>query len=217
MLDNTLYKPVEYNGCKCLVSRNGEVFTIGKGEKFVRREWRYNADGYPVVSAVGYCGKKKIYRSLQVHILVALAWVPNPENKPEVNHKDFNRQNPVYSNLEWVTHEENIRYSKNANRYPSHFGKDNPNFGNKKLSEKYAKDKLLSKEKQSRPGGKNGRAKTCIMFDKEDNAFGPYACQRDAIEELIRIGIVAFTQNKEHVIKCLKRIEGYKGYRIQLF
>lgn len=38
MLNNTLYKPVEYNGCKCLVSRNGEVFTIGKGEKFVRRE-----------------------------------------------------------------------------------------------------------------------------------------------------------------------------------
>lgn len=93
MLNNTLYKPVEY-GCKCLVSRKGDVFTIGKGEKFVRREWRYNADGYPVVSAIGYRGKKKIYRSLQVHILVALAWVPNPENKPEVNHKDFNRQNP---------------------------------------------------------------------------------------------------------------------------
>lgn len=55
MLDNTLYKPVEYNGCKCLVSRKGDVFTIGKGEKFVRREWRYDADGYPVVSAIGYC------------------------------------------------------------------------------------------------------------------------------------------------------------------
>lgn len=216
MLNNTLYKPVEYNGCKCLVSRKGDVFTIGKGEKFVRREWRYNADGYPVVSAIGYCDKKKIYRSLQVHILVALAWVPNPENKPEVNHKDFNRKNPVYSNLEWVTHEENIRYSKNANRYPSRFGKDNPNFGNKKLSEKYTKDKLLSKEKQSRPGKQNGRAKKCIMLDLEGNCIGKYDYQREAVEELIRIGIVDSSQNKESVIKYLKKNNGYKGYKIQL-
>ena len=41
---------------------------------------------------------------------------PNdPENKVEVNHKDFNRMNPRFDNLEWTTHKENIDYSINEN------------------------------------------------------------------------------------------------------
>ena len=39
-------------------------------------------------------------------------FIENPENKPEVNHKDFNRQNNKLENLEWVTHRENSLYSR---------------------------------------------------------------------------------------------------------
>lgn len=53
-----------------------------------------------------------------VHRLVANAFVPNPENKPNVNHKDFNPANNCTHNLEWTTQVENIEYSVRAGRNP---------------------------------------------------------------------------------------------------
>ena len=45
-----------------------------------------------------------------IHRLVAQAFIPNPANKPFINHLDCNRQNNCVDNLEWVTHKENIQY-----------------------------------------------------------------------------------------------------------
>jgi hypothetical protein len=57
-----------------------------------------------------------VYKSFKIHRLVADAFIPNPENKHEVNHIDGNKQNNMVSNLEWVTSSENMKHAASINR-----------------------------------------------------------------------------------------------------
>ena len=61
-----------------------------------------------------------------IHRLVAEAFIPNPNNLPEVNHKDTNRYNNSVENLEWITHGDNIKYSYTMNNR-SALGESNAN------------------------------------------------------------------------------------------
>lgn len=207
------FREIEYNGAKFKVNKNGIVYNWKISLKsWQLANWRHNADGYWVVNA--YNPNKKHSFVVGVHILVARAFIPNPDNLPEVNHKDFNRENSCDWNLEWVTHHENVLYSRKANRYPSQKGELNSNFGNRKLSKKYAEDKSLAKEKQSRPLGQNGRAKKCVLL-QGNKVLGEFNCQREAAYFLFTNNLLRNkVKNPEGIIVKLKRIEGYKGYKL---
>lgn len=84
-------------------------------------------DGY--VRILLFDGQK--YKAKYVHILVAKAFVPNPENKPEVNHIDANKSHNTSDNLEWVTRQENHFHAvahglKPINPTIGKYGNDNP-------------------------------------------------------------------------------------------
>jgi hypothetical protein len=67
---------------------------------------------------------------ISIHKLVALVFIPNPQNKPQINHKDGNKSNNNYTNLEWCTSKENQNHSS-INGFTA-FGEKN---GNNKLKE----------------------------------------------------------------------------------
>lgn len=88
-----------------------EVSNLGRVCSFKGRypkimKLRNNRWGYPYVTL--YTDGKHVMK--KVHRLVAEAFVPNPENKPEVNHIDEDKLNNTAENLEWVTHRENINH-----------------------------------------------------------------------------------------------------------
>ena len=69
---------------------------------------KQNNDGRGYMSVI-LCLNGKIKKYL-VHRLVAQAFIPNPDNLPEVNHKDENPENNSVTNLEWCDHSYNINY-----------------------------------------------------------------------------------------------------------
>lgn len=54
--------------------------------------------------------------NILLHVMVARAFIPNPDDRPEVNHLDLNPKNCVQGNLEWATHKRNIEHARDGGR-----------------------------------------------------------------------------------------------------
>ncbi len=92
----------------------------------------------PILKTNGYsCVSIKIdfekYKCFSIHRLVAKYFIPNPLNKPNVNHKDFDRSNNCVDNLEWVTQSEN-NYWSSENISKSHKGRKMTSITREKMS-----------------------------------------------------------------------------------
>lgn len=91
------------------ISNKGQVKSLGNGQTNSKErilKTRKNKRGYIQVN-FSKDGKRKMF---YVHRLVAEAFIPNPENKPIINHKsEIKTQNNV-ENLEWVSYKENSNY-----------------------------------------------------------------------------------------------------------
>ena len=91
------------------VTSCGKVWSY-KSKKFLAQ--RYDKNGYLRVTL---CHEGKMITKF-VHQLVAMAYIPNPEGKKTVNHKDEVKTHNYLNNLEWMTHKENLLYGTGRER-----------------------------------------------------------------------------------------------------
>lgn len=105
-----------FEGLKIKVYDNGQIETLNhinirKNGRIDNRKGKVlkpkiNKYGYQVITL----SKNGIRKTYTIHQLVAKAFIPNPENKKTINHKDGNKMNNYVDNLEWATEKENQQH-----------------------------------------------------------------------------------------------------------
>ena len=109
---NEVWKNIDGYEGKYQISNLGRVKSLQRwsGTKYYNREQILNnyvnkKNGYVYV----YLTKNNKSKNIRLHKIVADAFIPNPNNLPQINHKDGNKQNNCFENLEWCSCSYNIK------------------------------------------------------------------------------------------------------------
>lgn len=107
------WKPVPGYEGSYLINKSGSVVSVKR---------RYRKHEKVISQCLSKKGYYSVYLNLKskrkghlTHRLVAMAFIPNPKDKQEVNHIDCNTKNNHVSNLEWSTHQENMQHALSNN------------------------------------------------------------------------------------------------------
>jgi len=152
-----------------------EVNEMGEVRSVLMLKQSLTTWGYKRTSA--YIGGNR-ENQVPVHRLVALAFIPNPENKPCVNHINSDRSDNRVENLEWVTHKENSKHASDRKRLP--IGEDHHN--SRLSNSAVIKIKSLVESKThtlAEIAAMNGVSVSCISYIARGYRSGDKATQGD--------------------------------------
>ena len=125
MVDIEIWKPIKGYEDRYMVSTKGRIKSIERvviGKDGISRRVNEKIKE-PTLSPIGYyvvsLWKGNSSRLEYVHRLIATAFIKNPNNYPHINHKDGNKRNNSLENLEWCTHEQNLRHAREHGLFKS--------------------------------------------------------------------------------------------------
>ena len=196
------------------VSSDGRVFSkrFRKGHDIKELTQRMSNSGYLQVGLAINKHPTMFY----VHRLVAEAFIPNPEGKPQVNHKDLNKCNNNVQNLEWATQEENCSHfreqpvvcpSKTSSCSGTLYHRKTPIAKCRSLvqARKYCK-KVFNCSLTLINGVEMNKAHDLIFYrDTEQRSFEQFLSDISSYKESV----------SEELISRLKREKGFAGYVVE--
>ena len=125
MSSNEIWKPIKGFEGLYEVSNLGRIKALkrkkncNKGWGWVKEHIMKQTTANSEYYRVPLTNKEHIKKYYLVHRLVAIAFIPNPKELPQVNHIDGNKLNSKVENLEWCTRQENIRHAYKIGLNPS--------------------------------------------------------------------------------------------------
>ena len=91
-----------------------DYYADTKGNIYSKRKFKKLTKIKQYEDKQGYLRVKISQQTKKVHRLIAQTFIPNPENKSTVNHKNGNKKNNTIKNLEWMTRSENTQHAYNT-------------------------------------------------------------------------------------------------------
>lgn len=168
-LDNEIWKTIEnfsryqvsnLGRVKCVLRRNNAYHNYYSAN-YIMKDFYFQ--GYKRIQLTNDDGEKV---TINVHRLVAMAFIPKIDGKPFVNHKDGNKSNNKVENLEWCTNQENIIHAINTGLRKTKLGKVRPK------KEKLSKEALHKLQVDALDKYRNKAVeKSKQMFSKKINQY----------------------------------------------